>query len=80
MMKREEYYSKMFNTKVRVKTLYINPNKVDRVLITEFFDKVILPNGKIFYFDSLLEDVRDDNPWELYDNEIAVAEEEVVND
>ena len=79
-MNRKEYYSEMFHTNVEVETFYINPNKVDRVLITEFFDKVTLPNGREFYFDSLLEDVRDDEPWELNDEEIAIAEKEVVNE
>lgn len=72
-MDKEKYYSDLLNDNVSVRTLYINPNKIDRVLITEFFDEVTKSDGDVLYFDSLLESERDDIPWNLLEEELNVA-------
>lgn len=46
-----KFYETLLNEKVkRVDTVYINPNKIDRALYVETFNKVLLENGAVKYF------------------------------
>ena len=73
-----KYYKDLLHEDVSVRTLYISPNKIDRVLVTEFFDEVKTNSGKVYYFDSLSEPSRTDEPWSLSDEELGVATVEAV--